>query len=521
MDMPADRKEKLAAHYCALPASERSALRQKLRALGISQADLRIHRFETEGTDIPLSPAQERLWFLWRLDPESSAYNIVGKVRLIGALDWNALQTAARRLIERQESLRTRFREIDGVPFQTIDTEPSVSWQLLEIGDLAEPHRSTRLDEILAEAAQAPFDLKHGVPLRLTAIRLGAADHVLHFAMHHIVSDAWSMPILMNEFAVFYNAARDGRDAVLPELHVRYRDYALWQREWLDHDELQQQLSYWRKRLGKEHPVLQLPLDGKRTNSVGDAAGQIGINVPAEVSARLRHVARRGGTTPFVVLLCALQLLLYRYSGQSDIRIGVPVAGRNRLETQELIGFFVNTLVLRADISGAMMLSSLLEQTRLRVLEAQKNQDVPFAELVEELQPTRNLSTTPLFQVMFNMHQKGRERISLDGVTGAPQGRDSISAQFDIVVDAIDQGETFDILVSYKTDLFKADTIGRLAGHYLDVLRQLVDAFGEPKHVAQIELSQRTSSAAPADYPFVVVTERIAGQAALAPETEA
>ena len=521
MDMPADRKEKLAAHYCALPAMERSALRQKLRTLGISQSDLRIHRFKEEGASTPLSPAQERLWFLWRLDPESPAYNIAGKVRLIGELDWQSLQIATGRLIERQESLRTLFREVDGVPFQMIEAEPSVSWQLLDIGDLAEPQRLTRLDQILAEAAQAPFDLEHGVPLRLTAIRLGPEDHVLHFAMHHIISDAWSMPILMNEFAILYNAVRDGQDAALPGLHVRYRDYALWQCEWLDRDELEQQLSYWRERLGKEHPVLQLPLDGKRMSSVSDTAGQIGVTIPSDLSALLRHVARRGGTTPFVVLLSGLQLLLYRYSGQSDIRIGIPVAGRDRMETQELIGFFVNTLVLRADVSGAMTLSFLLEQTRLRVLEAQRNQDVPFAQLVEELQPARSLSTTPLFQVMFNMHQKGRERISVDGATSAPQGQDSVSAQFDIVVDAIDRGETFDILVSYKTELFKAETIGRLAGHYLDVLTQFADTFGEPKHVARIELSQRTPNPAPADYAFVAVTDRIAQQAVHHPETEA
>ncbi|MEZ2133166.1 MULTISPECIES: condensation domain-containing protein [unclassified Sinorhizobium] len=521
MDMPADRKEKLAAHYCALPASERRVLRQKLRALGISQSDLRIHKFEDEGTDFPLSPAQERLWFLWRLDPESPAYNIVGKVRLKGELDWQSLQVAATRLIERQESLRTRFREVDGVPFQTIETPPSVSWKLKDIADLEEPERSKRLDQILAEAAKAPFDLEHSVPLRLTAIRLGSRDQVLHFAMHHIISDAWSMPILMNEFAIFYNAARDGCDAGLPELHVRYRDYALWQREWLDREELEHQLSYWRERLGKEHPVLQLPLDGKRTNSVSDAAEQIGITVPSHVSAPLRHLARSSGTTPFVVLLSGLQLLLYRYTGQSDIRIGVPIAGRDRTETQDLIGFFVNTLVLRADVSGAMTLSKLLEQTRLRVLEAQRNQDVPFAQLVDELQPQRNLATTPLFQVMFNMHQKGRERVSLDGVTGVSQGGDSISAQFELVVDAIDRGETFDILFSYKTDLFAADTIGRMARKYLDILTQLGDAVGKATPVADIAWSDSGLPREPADHPFIPVTDRIGERALQHPAAEA
>ncbi|MGK6317860.1 condensation domain-containing protein, partial [Neorhizobium sp. DT-125] len=283
---------------------------------------------------IPLSPAQERLWFLWRLDPDSAAYTIAGSIRLEGELDVAALRSAAAAVVARHESLRTRFAETDGVAHQLVAETPDFGWTLEDLQGLVAAAREDALERMLAAGAAMPFDLVNGPLLRLRLIQLGEHEHVLQVAMHHIVSDAWSMPILMKEFAAFYNGARKGEAIELAPLAIQYGDYALWQRTWLDEDAVAGQLAYWRARLGQQHPVLQLPVDRPRKGGRDTSGGLVELAVPADLAESLRRLSQAHGATLFMTLLSAFQLLLYRYSGQSDIRIGVPVAGRNRLETQ-------------------------------------------------------------------------------------------------------------------------------------------------------------------------------------------
>ncbi|MEZ2133179.1 condensation domain-containing protein, partial [Sinorhizobium sp. CB9] len=352
-------------------------------------------------------------------------------------------RSAAAAVVARHESLRTRFAETDGVACQVVGEMADFGWTTSDLAGLEEKDRQEALQRMLATGTGTPFDLVNGPLLRLGLIRLADEEHVLQVAMHHIVSDAWSMPILMKEFAAFYNGARRGEAVELPALAIQYGDYALWQRAWLDEEVVAGQVAYWRGRLGAEHPVLQLPVDRPRTGGRDTAGGLVELAVPADLSKKLGHLSQAHGATLFMTLLSAFQLLLYRYSGQSQIRVGVPVAGRNRLETQDLIGFFVNTLVLRGDLAGSMTVAELIEQARIRTLEAQVHQDLPFARLVEELQPVRDLSSSPLFQVMFNMEQAGMgaTAVDLDGLAVLPQAGAVGAAQYDLVLNA---GETAD-----------------------------------------------------------------------------
>ncbi|KXV61937.1 hypothetical protein AD948_00135, partial [Acetobacter senegalensis] len=332
-------------------------------------------------------------WFLWNLLPDDAGYNITGAVRLRGALDIDALKTALSGLVQRHEVLRTTYDQNADGPFQIIHDEPVYGWRVVDLTTNGQSE-----EDLLSEGARAPFDLRNGPVFRVLLIRVSDHEHVLQFGMHHIASDGWSMPILVNDFCTLYAAAVEGREAALPPLDIQYADYALWQREWLDDAALEDQLAYWKDRLGGEQPVTTLPLDRPRRAPRDRRGGTFGVQIDAEIVEGLRRLSRKHGATLFMTLLAAFDLLLHRYGGDEDIRIGVPVAGRVRVETEGLVGFFVNTLVLRADLSGTMPVGSLIDQVRDRMLEAQSNQDLPFERLVAALQPVRDQSVSPLFQ---------------------------------------------------------------------------------------------------------------------------
>ncbi|MHC1548042.1 condensation domain-containing protein [Phyllobacterium sp. K27] len=458
----------LLKEYGKLPEGVRTRIRSKLRVEGYLTSDLPVLKRAAGDNCVPLSHAQERLWFLWRLEPDSPAYNIVGAVRLDGILNVPALRTAVTGLVRRHESLRTRFEDVDGTAWQVIEPEPVFGWTEHDLAAITDHQaREAALREGLDRAAQTPFDLEQGPLLRIELFHLGEQEHVLHFAMHHIVSDGWSIDILVREFSAFYEAALDGRQPDLPELPIQYADYALWQREWLDDEALKGQLDYWKNRLGDEHPVLQLPVTGKPKGPRSNKGGRVTCEIPADVADRLRKLSREHGATLFMTLLAAFDVLLYRYCNESDIRVGVPVAGRQRVETEGLIGFFVNTLVIRSDVRGDMTFGDLLDQVRDRVLEAQANQDLPFAKLVEALQPERVLGQTPLFQVMCSFDQK---RASGKASPQSTKGRSSSSrtqiAQFDLTLDIVDDGLNLRLAFDYALDLFEPDIIEILSETY-------------------------------------------------------
>ncbi|MCP1197776.1 condensation domain-containing protein, partial [Acetobacter senegalensis] len=335
---------------------------------------------------------QERLWFLWNLNPDDAGYNIAGAVRLTGNLDVSALRRALTGLVQRHEVLRTVYMEDGDGACQVIHDDPTFGWHEV---DLANSPSSEQ--ELLAEGARAPFDLRNGPVFRILLIQIRPDQHVLQFVMHHIASDGWSMTILVRDFCELYAAETEQRPANLTPLTIQYADYALWQREWLDDQALTDQLAYWQDRLGGEQPVTTLPLDRPRRAPRDHRGGSVGIRLEEKTVTRLRQLSRHHGATLFMTLLAGFDLLLHRYGGDEDIRIGVPVAGRNRVETEGLVGFFVNTLVLRADLTGSMTVGDLINQVRDRMLEAQSHQDLPFERLVAALQPVRDQSISPLF----------------------------------------------------------------------------------------------------------------------------
>ncbi|MBG5377998.1 pyoverdine non-ribosomal peptide synthetase PvdD, partial [Pseudomonas aeruginosa] len=419
---------------------------------------------------LALSFAQERQWFLWQLEPESAAYHIPSALRLRGRLDVDALQRSFDSLVARHETLRTRFRLEGGRSYQQVQPAVSVSIEREQFGE------EGLIERIQAIVVQ-PFDLERGPLLRVNLLQLAEDDHVLVLVQHHIVSDGWSMQVMVEELVQLYAAYSQGLDVVLPALPIQYADYALWQRSWMEAGEKERQLAYWTGLLGGEQPVLELPFDRPRPARQSHRGAQLGFELPRELVEAVRALAQREGASSFMLLLASFQALLYRYSGQADIRVGVPVANRNRVETERLIGFFVNTQVLKADLDGRMGFDELLAQARQRALEAQAHQDLPFEQLVEALQPERSLSHNPLFQVLFNYQSEARgngQAFRFDELQMESVQFDSRTAQFDLTLDLTDEEQRFCAVFDYATDLFDASTVERLAGHWRNLLRGIV-----------------------------------------------
>ncbi|WP_226457851.1 condensation domain-containing protein, partial [Pseudomonas sp. AF03-9] len=415
-----------------------------------------------------LSYAQERQWFLWQLDPHSAAYHIPSALRLTGQLDCEALQRSFNSLIARHESLRTYVQQEGEGAVQVIGTQVALPIELADI-DEADLHA-----RVAAEISR-PFNLQQGPLLRVTLLRLAADEHVLVLVQHHIVSDGASMAVMVDELVQLYSAYSRGDVPQLPAMPIQYADYALWQRDWMEAGERQRQLSYWRDLLGGEQPVLELPFDHQRPAQQSHRGARLDVPLPAALAADLKALAQREGVTMFMLLLASFQTLLHRYSGQQDIRVGVPIANRNRVETERLIGFFVNTQVLKADIDGQTTVAQLLQQVKQRALDAQAHQDLPFEQLVQALQPERSLSLNPLFQVMFNYQTDGpREPLALAHLSIENLAWERRTAHFDLDLDTHDSRDGLWASLGYSTDLFDAPTIARMARHWQNLLQAMV-----------------------------------------------
>ncbi|ETD46312.1 peptide synthetase, partial [Pseudomonas aeruginosa VRFPA07] len=426
-----------------------------------------------DGEPLRLSYAQERQWFLWQLEPESAAYHIPSVLRLRGRLDLDALQRSFDSLVARHETLRTRFRLDGDEARQEIAASMALPLDIVALGPLEEGALARQVETTIAR----PFDLERGPLLRVSLLRLAEDDHVLVLVQHHIVSDGWSMQVMVEELVQLYAAYSRGLEVALPALPIQYADYALWQRSWMEAGEKERQLAYWTGLLGGEQPVLELPFDRPRPVRQSHRGAQFILELDIDLSQALRRVAQQEGATAFALLLASFQALLYRYSGQADIRVGVPIANRNRVEIERLIGFFVNTQVLKADLDGRMGFDELLAQARQRALEAQAHQDLPFEQLVEALQPERSLSHNPLFQVLFNYQSEARgngQAFRFDELQMESVQFDSRTAQFDLTLDLTDEEQRFCAVFDYATDLFDASTVERLAGHWRNLLRGIV-----------------------------------------------
>uniref|UniRef100_A0A3S7V076 L-cysteine--[L-cysteinyl-carrier protein] ligase n=1 Tax=Phaselicystis flava TaxID=525924 RepID=A0A3S7V076_9BACT len=426
------------------------------------------------GQPAPLSFSQQRLWFVQQLDRESVAYNETAALRLSGPLDVSAFERVIQEIVRRHEILRTTFAAPEGKPVQIVaeDARAQVVTVDLRPAPGADPEEEIRR-RIEIEAAR-PFDLEIGPLLRVTLLALSPEDHVVVFANHHIVSDAWSRGILLREIAELYGAFSKGQPSPLPELSIHYVDFARWQRSTFDSDALKAQLGYWRRQLGGSLPILDLPTDRPRPATAAHRGGALPVHVPKPLVEALEALGRGERATLFMTVLAAFGVLLRRYSGQEDILIGAPTTTRSRAQLEPLIGFFVNSLVLRLDLSAAPSFRELLRQAREVATSAYANQDVPFERLVEELQPRRDPSRPPLFQAMLAMQNAPAQPLRIPGLSARLLEAHLLTARLDLTLDLAPTEDGLAGVIEYSAELFDAPTIERMAAHFLNLLRAIV-----------------------------------------------
>jgi amino acid adenylation domain-containing protein len=424
--------------------------------------------------ELPLSYAQQRLWFLDQLEPNSPFYNISLALHLAGNLQVDVLEKSLQEIIQRHESLRTNFATIEGNPVQVI--KPESNWQLTLVNGKDSPkyREEQEIKKWLEIHSHQPFDLANDSLIRATLLQLSDTEHFLLICLHHIVSDGWSMGVFIEELTTLYNAYTKGLEPLLPELPIQYADFAIWQREYLQGEIRQNQLNYWQKQLAAAPALLHLPTDRPRPPEQRFEGDRINGILSPELSQDLNKLSREKGVTLFMTLLTAFKVLLYRYTGQEDILVGTPIANRTRSELAGLIGFFVNTLVLRTDLAGNPSFSEALKQVRKTATDAYDHQDLPFEMLVEALQPERNMSYTPLFQVMFGLDNEVLNEMDLEGIKATPQPLEFKKAKFDLSLFIQVKEAGLTAHWEYNTDLFNGETIERMNGHFLALLEGII-----------------------------------------------
>ncbi|MDF2630778.1 MAG: lgrC, partial [Symbiobacteriaceae bacterium] len=474
---------------------------------------------------LPLSFAQERLWFLDQLEPGSPFYNIPAAWSVTGRLELPVLERSLEALVARHEALRTTFADRAGEPVQLISEAAAVPVVVTDLSDLAQADREAELHRVLSQEATRPFDLRTGPLLRVLLVRLAPEAHVLMLNMHHIVSDGWSMGVLLAELSALYAAFAEGQPSPLAPLPIQYADFARWQRQWLEGGEADRQLAYWKERMAGAPALLELPTDRPRPPVQSHRGALLPVGLPADLAGGLAALGRQEGATLFMTLLAGFQALLARYSGQTDIVVGCPVAGRNRAETEALIGFFVGTLPHRTDLAGNPSFRELLVRVRAGALGGYAHQDLPLQRLVEELQPERNLSHSPLFQVVFALQNAPGAGQEPHGLTFAPVTIDTETAKFDLAISLEETAAGLTGTFEYNTDLFDRTTVERIAAHFQRLLAAAVASPDQP--VAALDLLSDTErhqllvewNATERDYPVTtLIHELVAARAAERPE---
>ncbi|MFD2170023.1 amino acid adenylation domain-containing protein [Tumebacillus lipolyticus] len=435
---------------------------------------------------LPLSFAQQRLWFIDRFEPGSSLYNIPMGVRLRGTLQVAALRQALQEIVNRHEVLRTSFALVDGEPVQVIAPESVLLLPFADLRDIPEADREAQAMRLVLEEAGAPFDLEKGSLVRAKLLQLTEEEHILLVTIHHIAADGWSMGVLIQEFSALYTAFVQEQPSPLQPLSIQYADFAQWQRDWLQGEVLDQQLGYWKRQLGGDLPMLQLPTDRPRPAVQTFEGATLKFKLPPAVTDSLAAYSKQQGVTFYMTLLAAFNTLLYRYTGQEDLLVGSPIANRNRSEIEHLIGFFVNSLVHRNDLSGNPTFAELLNRVSQVTLDAYAHQDLPFERLVEEIQPERSLSYNPLFQVVFVLQNAPMDALALPGLELHAVEADNDAnvdftlflnntSKFDLTLYIVEEADGFVGRFEYNSDLFEATTIERMSGHYLTLLESIVD----------------------------------------------
>jgi amino acid adenylation domain-containing protein len=424
----------------------------------------------SRGQPAPLSFAQQRLWLIDQLEPGSPLYNVPVLLRLTGTLDTAALTRGFGEIVRRHEALRTVFSSERGRPVQSVSPPRALALARADLGGIPPARRWHEALRLAAREIRRPFDLREGPLLRVLLVTLGEAEHLLALTMHHIVSDGWSMGVLVKEMAALYAAFSAGLPSPLPDLPIQYVDFAHWQRERLQGDVLESQLAFWRQCLRGAPPLLEVPADRPRPSVRSGAGAAVSLRLPSELSASLRELSRSRGCSLFMTLLAAFQTLLARYTGQTDIVLGTPIANRTRIEMEDLIGFFVNTLVLRTDLARNPPFSELLGRVREMALAAHAHQDLPFERLVEELQPERSLGRTPLFQVAFVLQNAPVGGIQVEGLSLNFVSVPDEMAKFDLSLSMREAAGVVVGRLEYSTDMFDAATAGRMIRHFESLL---------------------------------------------------
>ena len=448
----------------ALPLAEKRALLTEL----LRQEGSKVHIS-------PLSFAQQRLWFLAQLEPDNPSYNLRQALRLRGELDINALEQTINHIIARHESLRTRFKTVDGQPVQIVSSHHEIDLIFANLEDLPEAEREPEARRLAYAEAWSPFDLSRDYPIRATLVRLDDDHHWLLLTMHHIAGDGWSMGIFSKELSSVYNSITTNRPIELPELPIQYTDFAEWQREWLQGEVFEEQMGYWKKSLAGAPPELKLPTDHPRPAHQSFQGASRSIKLSQNLSQDIAEFSRREGATLFMTMLAAFQSLLFRYTGQKDVVVGTPIAGRNQVEIENLIGFFVNTLALRTNFAGSPTFRQLLQRVKETTLGALAHQDLPFERLVRELNPEREGNHSPIFQVMFGMQNEPGSTLSLRGLTISREPLLARTAKFDLTLFVSETPDGLTCRFEYSTDLFEEATIKRMLANLETLLEGIVE----------------------------------------------
>ncbi len=467
---------------------------------------LPIERVSRTG-DLPLSFGQRRLWFIQRLEPGSAAYNLSFSIHLTGCLKLPALKQAINEVIRRHDSLRTTFVETDAGPIQSIAPQLKLTLPIVDLVQLNKPQQQLCAQQLIQKESCRPFDLERGPLVRLHLIRFSEQECMLAMSLHHIVCDGWSMAKLSAEMVALYNAFSQGNSSTLPELPIQYADFACWQRHYLQDGNLERDLSYWHAQLADAPATLDLPVDKPRVAGRSHGAARISRDLSVALHDELKAVSRQEGVTLYMLLLSCFYALLYRYSQQTDICIGTPIANRSRLECEPLIGFFVNTVVMRANPAGDLSFRSLLQQVRERSLVAHAHQDLPFERLVEELQPERSTADGPLFRVVFNFENTPPADLQLEGLNATVNEAEAVTAKFDLMLTMRETEAGLRFVFEYTDDLFEAVTIEQMSLHFDQLLtgvvadpnRELADLLLTPQEQIQLLEWSETHSNYPRD----------------------
>src|SRR2546429_5887705 len=468
----------LTQQLAALSPAKRSLLELRLMRKNRRQSaqSMTIPR-QPNRESAPLSYNQQGLWVLNQLMPGTSLYHTPMAVRLTGNLDVPALKDALDMLIARHDALRTTFGIMDGSPKQLVAKSLALEMPIIDLIEISQPDRDAEAKRLLQEEAGRPFDLSQGPLIRSVLLRLGEREHILLVTTHHIVTDGWSIGIFQRELSELYEAVVDERPSSLPQLPIQYTDYSVWQRDWFEGDVYQSQLAYWKKQFATLPPVLELPADHPRPSVQAYRAfrgAQHTISLSKQLSHDLKQLCREENVTLFMTLMAAFQVLLHRYTGEDDIVVGTPIAGRQMPETEDLIGLFINMLAMRTSISGELKLRDLLGRVKEVALGAYAHQDLPFERLVKELQPERTLAHNPLFQVMFVLQSEEILPLELPGIVARHFRVENIMANFDLTLDIVERERQIVCLFESNADLFENETIERMMRHFQTLLEGIV-----------------------------------------------